>query len=54
MKILVPVDGSDFSMGAVKVALKFAKATKTDIHLMTVTPLYQDSTSRSPRVRFID
>jgi len=38
MKILVPVDGSDYSMEAVKVALKYAKATKTDIHLMTVTP----------------
>ena len=38
MKILVPVDGSQNSMEAVKVALKYAKATKTDIHLMTVTP----------------
>jgi nucleotide-binding universal stress UspA family protein len=38
MKILVPVDGSDYSMEAVKVALKYAKATKTDIYLMTVTP----------------
>jgi nucleotide-binding universal stress UspA family protein len=38
MKILVPVDGSKHSMEAVKVALKYAKATKTDISLMTVTP----------------
>jgi len=38
MKILVPVDGSKYSMEAVKVALKYAKATKTDIHIMTVTP----------------
>jgi len=38
MKILVPVDGSDYSMEAVKVALKYAKATQTDIYLMTVTP----------------
>ena len=38
MKILVPVDGSDYSMEAVKVASKYAKATTTDIHLMTVTP----------------
>ncbi len=38
MKILVPVDGSQYSMEAVKVALKYAKATKTDIYLMTVTP----------------
>jgi nucleotide-binding universal stress UspA family protein len=38
MKILVPVDGSDYSMEAVKVALQYAKATKADINLMTVTP----------------
>jgi nucleotide-binding universal stress UspA family protein len=38
MKILVPVDGSQNSMEAVKVALKYAKATKTDIYIMTVTP----------------
>jgi|SRR3990172_5592611 nucleotide-binding universal stress UspA family protein len=38
MKILVPVDGSKYSMEAVKIALKYAKATKTDIYLMTVTP----------------
>ena len=38
MKILVPVDVSKNSMEAVKVALKYAKATKTDIYLMTVTP----------------
>jgi nucleotide-binding universal stress UspA family protein len=38
MKILVPVDGSQNSMEAVKVALKYAKATKTDITLITVTP----------------
>lgn len=38
MKILVPVDGSEYSMEAVKVAAKYAKATKTDIHIMTVTP----------------
>jgi nucleotide-binding universal stress UspA family protein len=38
MKILVPVDGSDYSMEAVKVAVQYAKATKADINLMTVTP----------------
>ncbi len=38
MKILVPVDGSKYSMEGVKVALKYAKATKTDIYIMTVTP----------------
>ena len=38
MKILVPVDGSQNSMEAVKVALTFAKATTSDISLITVTP----------------
>jgi nucleotide-binding universal stress UspA family protein len=38
MKILVPVDGSQNSMEGVKVALKYAKATKTNIYLMIVTP----------------
>lgn len=38
MKILVPIDGSENSMEAVKVALRYAKATKTDIYLMTVIP----------------
>jgi nucleotide-binding universal stress UspA family protein len=38
MKILVPVDGSQNSMEAVKVALNYAKTAKADISLMTVTP----------------
>jgi nucleotide-binding universal stress UspA family protein len=38
MKILVPIDGSEYSMEGVKIALKYAKATKTDIYIMTVTP----------------
>jgi nucleotide-binding universal stress UspA family protein len=38
MKILVPVDGSKYSMEAVKVALNNAKTTAADIYLMTVTP----------------
>ena len=38
MKILVPVDGSQNSMEAVKVALNYAKTAKADIYLMTVTP----------------
>lgn len=38
MKILVPIDGSKNSMEAVKIALKYAKTTKTDIYLMTVIP----------------
>ena len=38
MKILVPVDGSKYSMEAVKVASDFAKLKKADITVMTVTP----------------
>jgi len=38
MKILVPVDGSQNSMEAVKVALQYAKTAKADVYLMTVTP----------------
>lgn len=38
MKILVPVDGSQYSMEGVKVALEFAKTKGADIILMTVTP----------------
>jgi nucleotide-binding universal stress UspA family protein len=38
MKILVPVDGSQNSMEAVKVALNYAKTAKADISLITVTP----------------
>jgi nucleotide-binding universal stress UspA family protein len=38
MKILVPVDGSKYSMEAVKIALDYAKVKKADITIMTVTP----------------
>ena len=38
MKILVPVDGSKYSMEAVKVALDYAKTKGAEITLMTVTP----------------
>jgi nucleotide-binding universal stress UspA family protein len=38
MKILVPVDGSKYSMEAVRAALDYAKTKKAEIHLMTVTP----------------
>jgi nucleotide-binding universal stress UspA family protein len=38
MKILVPVDGSKYSMEAVKVASDYAKAKGADITLMTVSP----------------
>lgn len=38
MKILVPVDGSEYSMQGVKVAMDFAKTKGADIAIMTVTP----------------
>ncbi len=38
MKILVPVDGSEYSMEGVKAALDFAKAKGAEITLITVTP----------------
>ena len=37
MKILVPVDGSKYSMEAVKVALDYAKTKGAEITLITVT-----------------
>jgi nucleotide-binding universal stress UspA family protein len=38
MKILVPVDGSKYSMEAVKVALDYAKTKGAEITLITVAP----------------
>lgn len=38
MKILVPVDGSKYSMEGIKVASDFAKTKKADITVITVTP----------------
>ncbi len=38
MKILVPVDGSKYSMEGVKIALDYAETKNADITLMTVTP----------------
>ncbi len=38
MKILVPVDGSKYSMEAVKVALDYAKTKGAEITIITVTP----------------
>jgi nucleotide-binding universal stress UspA family protein len=38
MKILVPVDGSKYSLEGVKVALDYAKAKGADITIMTVNP----------------
>lgn len=38
MKILVPVDGSKYSMEAVKTAADYAKKMKADVILITVSP----------------
>jgi len=38
MKILVPVDGSAYSMEAVKAAAGYAKAKKAEVTLITVSP----------------
>ena len=38
MKILVPVDGSQNSIEAVKAASQYAKTTKAEVYLMTVSP----------------
>jgi nucleotide-binding universal stress UspA family protein len=38
MKILVPVDGSKYSLEGVKVALDYAKTKGAEITLMTVSP----------------
>jgi nucleotide-binding universal stress UspA family protein len=38
MKVLVPVDGSKYSLEGVKVALDYAKTKGAEIHLITVTP----------------
>ena len=38
MKILVPIDGSKYSMEGVKVALDYAKTKGAEITLITVTP----------------
>ena len=38
MKILVPVDGSTYSMEAVNVALEYAKTKGAEIAIITVTP----------------
>jgi nucleotide-binding universal stress UspA family protein len=41
MKILVPVDGSKYSMEAVKVALDYARTKGAEITLITVTAFVQ-------------
>jgi len=38
MKILVPIDGSKYSMEGVKSALDIVKTQKAEVYLMTVTP----------------
>jgi nucleotide-binding universal stress UspA family protein len=40
MKILVPVDGSEYSMKAVRTASDYAKQTKADVIVVTVTPFF--------------
>lgn len=42
MRILVPVDGSKYSMAGVKVASHFAKAKIAGIYVMNVIPLVSD------------
>jgi len=41
MKILVPVDGSKYSMEGVKMALDFAKTKGAEVTLITVSPFIQ-------------
>ncbi|MEW6586448.1 MAG: universal stress protein [Nitrospirota bacterium] len=38
MKILVPVDGSTYSMEAVRIASDYAKMKAAEIHLITINP----------------
>lgn len=42
MKVLVPVEGSKYSMEGVKVASHYAKANNAGIYLITVTPYVAD------------
>jgi len=42
MKILVPVDGSRYSRGALKVAVEFAKTRGAEICLLNVVPDFTD------------
>ncbi len=42
MKILVPIDGSKFSLHGLEVASDYAKNRKVEIYLLTVVPLTAD------------
>ena len=42
MKVLVPVEGSKYSMEGIKVASSYAKANNAGIYIMTVTPYVAD------------
>lgn len=42
MKVLVPVEGSKYSMEGIKVASNYAKSNNAGIYIMTVTPYVAD------------
>ena len=42
MKVLVPVDGSQYAMEGLSVAIEYAKARGADICLLTVVPSMED------------
>ena len=42
MKVLVPVEGSKYSMEGIKVASHYAKSNNAGIYIMTVTPYVAD------------
>jgi len=42
MKVLVPVEGSKYSMEGIRVASNYAKANNAGIYIMTVTPYVAD------------
>jgi nucleotide-binding universal stress UspA family protein len=42
MKVLVPVEGSKYSMEGIKVASDYAKSNNAGIYIMTVTPYVAD------------
>ena len=42
MKVLVPVEGSKYSMEGIRVASNYAKSNNAGIYIMTVTPYVAD------------
>ena len=42
MKVLVPVEGSKYSMEGIRVAANYAKSNNAGIYIMTVTPYVAD------------